>query len=278
MAKWKPVSRHAYNYLDLAMSAGFSLVLCLVLAGVGAILVVIHSRPTGTGYLYVLGTGLLLLAVLALLIPLLAWHRRLSLVRLYEEGLKWTRGGVEHKYRWDDVTEVYRTEIRRIDAQSGAEAGRQAFIHLVFSDGSKAGFRHTEMHDYDEFASIVLPAVAARQLPAALEAMDEEGVDFGPVRLDRKGLTIHGTHCPWSKVEEITAENGSLCIYGEDEKKRSVPLSEVPNYQLFFSLILELIHEKKLGGRILNPSIFQLRLAFEDLFAGGLGGKQFVRD
>jgi hypothetical protein len=184
------------------------------------VIILLLGGAQGLGFLRIVGT---VVFVLALVVPFLQLgrHKRISLVRVYEEGLKWTTAkGAEHKKSFDVVTEAYRKDVRYMSGDR--ELRRDAEVRLVFSDGSNVTFR--DLKDYDEFIKCVQPAVAQRQLSAALAAMEDSGVQFGPVQVDREGLSFGGARCGWKDVDQITIEEGYLYLYTDSGKRPRVLL------------------------------------------------------
>src|SRR5262249_31143029 len=155
--------------------------------------------------------GLLATWVMVLLIP---W-KRVRWARVYEEGLKWKAGRREYKYRWDEVSDVNRTEMEFMGHEGRrSTASRVASVSLRFADGTGVSFTPA-LKDYTKLATYVQQAVTASQLAESRGKLDEAGKGFGPVHISRKGVTAHGKFFAWKEVRWLAVHNGELCAHHE---------------------------------------------------------------
>jgi hypothetical protein len=241
MAKWKLVSKHTYEFtsafpiylrilggffVGLLMTAGGVLILVFGLAGG------FHITPLIFGVLFVV-FGLLLCGGMILSWP---W-KRVRWVRVYEEGLKWQAGRRECKYRWDEVTNVNRTEIEVVNAYGQrSDLGREAHLSLRFADGSSVTF-DPALSSYYKLADFAQRAAAATQVADAAEELDETGKDFGLVHLSRKGVSVDGRAFAWKELRWLAVSNGELHAHHSCAKWRPIPLSTIPNAMLLLTLV-----------------------------------------
>src|SRR5579884_1936958 len=81
-----------------------------------------------TGLILLFGAGCLTFLGLHILLTVP------SEVRIYPFGIRWKVRNREHEYEWDEVAEVYRSEVIRISRQGRS---RDAHVTLVFDDGTR---------------------------------------------------------------------------------------------------------------------------------------------
>jgi hypothetical protein len=240
MAKWKRISKHDYEFLGafpryVKTLLGFLAGLGMAVGGAAILLYGTGGQNSISAYIFgflFLGFGLLLAGAMVVSWP---W-RRVRWVRVYEEGLKWQAGRREHKYRWDEVTNVSRTELDVVGTDGRrSPLSRTAYLVLRFADGTGVQF-DPALTDYEKLARYAQQAAAASQLAESAAELDEAGKTFGPVHISRKGVTANGRPFAWKELRWLAVHNGELCAHHECEKWRPIPLSEIPNYVLLLSL------------------------------------------
>src|SRR5262245_55174755 len=113
MAKWTKVSKHDFSGWAFLVNQSPALAIGALLIGLGAIVLwcVPLTRDDQRTLPLLLGGGLALLGVIALLYPVGCWFTRSRYAEVFEEGLKWSRGRHMNKTPWDEVRQVYRSEV-----------------------------------------------------------------------------------------------------------------------------------------------------------------------
>jgi hypothetical protein len=241
MAKWKLVSKHEYSFLsafpDYVKRLG-CLAVGLVMTAGGAALLLYGTGGKNSFSAWVFGGLFLVLGLLAAGTMVLIWPwKRVRWARVYEEGLKWKVRSREHKYRWDEVASVNRTEMEFVGPDGRrSTSSRTAYVVLRFADGTGVSF-DPALTDYGKLANYVQQAVAASQLAESGGELDEAGKEFGPVHISRKGVTANGRFFKWKEVRWLAVHNGELCAHHECEAWRPVRLNDIPNYVLLLSLV-----------------------------------------
>jgi hypothetical protein len=240
MAKWKLVSKHNYEFLAAVpqyLRALIGLVVGLLLTGGGAAILIYGTGGPNSLSAYIFGIVFLLVGLLTSGVIVLLWPwRRVRWVRVYEEGLRWKAGRREHEYRWDEVTNVGRTEMEVIGADGRrTPLGRTSYLDLRLADGTRVSF-DPSLTKYDKLANYVQQAATASQLATAGE-LDEAGKTFGLVHVSRKGVTNNGRFFAWKEVKWLAVHNGELCAHHECTAWRPIPVSGISNYLLLLSLV-----------------------------------------
>jgi hypothetical protein len=244
MAKWTLVSKHHYDFLGAFpryVKTLFGLLVGVGLTAGGAALLLYGTGGKNSFSAWVFGGLFLLLGLFITWIMVLVWPwKRVRWVRVYEEGLKFQAGRREHKYRWDEVTNVNRTEMDIVGPDGRrTPMTRSAWVSLRFADGTGISF-DPALSDYDKLARNVQQAAAAHQLAAAAAELGEGGKEFGPVHISRKGVKAEGKFFAWKEVRWLAVHNGELCAHHECTKWRPIPLNYIPNYLVMLSLVREL--------------------------------------
>jgi hypothetical protein len=218
------VSRYAPHFL---MSA-----LCLA---VGLFVLVLGILKPNSGALI---PGIVVSACsLPWLIPMFLGVSRLPRqVEATSEGLVWQDKQGEHRCRWDEIREVYRLE--KIVNQTF----RVKELKLVLSHGEQVAVDQC-LSDFDRLADTVQAVSAEQLLAAKRSSLDGSGAEFGPVVLQRAGLSVRGKYFPWDQVEQYTIFNGTIVVYPKGYqgiKCEEVGFGEVPNYPVLLRLLQEL--------------------------------------
>jgi hypothetical protein len=241
MAKWKLVSKHPYEFLSafpLYVKMLGCLLLALLLSGAGAAILLFGTGGKNSFMAWVFG-GLFLvvgLPITAMMVAVWPW-KRVRWVRVYEEGLRWKVRSRVHKYRWDEVTNVRRTEMDIVGPDGRrTDFSRTAYLILRFADDTGVTF-DPALKDYTKLANYAQQAVAASQLAESAVELEQGGKEFGPVHVSRKGVTANGRFFGWKEVRWLAVHNGELCAHHECEGWRPIPLHEIPNYLLLLSLV-----------------------------------------
>src|SRR5262249_22760747 len=127
-----------------------------------------------------LAPGLISLAVV---LPIVVWgvvivRKPVKEVQLYPSGLVWREPtGDWRGCRWEDVQEVYGTEVK----VNGQWQTRQIYLRPFDEEG--AALTHA-LDGWPKMADLIQMEVHKRQLPEAREAYDAgKAVNFGPVVL-----------------------------------------------------------------------------------------------
>jgi hypothetical protein len=241
MARWKLVSKHEYEF-GAALPQYLKMLGCLLfgllLAAGGAALLIYGTGGQNSFSAWIFGCLFLVFGLLLAGAMVVVWPwQRVRWVRVYEEGLRWQVRSREHKYRWEDVTNVNRTEMDIVGPDGRrTDFTRTAYVVLRFADGSAVSF-DPALTDYGKLAGFVQQAVADRQLAEAAVELDETGKTFGPVQIARKGVTANGRFFGWKEVKWLAVHNGELCAHHECEAWRPIRLNDIPNYLLLISLV-----------------------------------------
>jgi hypothetical protein len=239
MANWQIVSEHRRTFKGTLQITWPLLMLGVMSVGFAAMFMGIwSSRGHHTDML--IASGVCLFLAFGLLGGA-AWKALSSAspVQVFEEGLHWRQDGRECQRSWDEVREVYRKELYRL--QNGARPSdwnRHSDLRLVFTDGEEAHFNHS-LSDYNRLAEFTQRATAERQLPLARKGLDGPGVNFGPLQLGREGLRQGHETFSWSALTRLRVANGFLCWNDNRGRERVLALKEVPNYPVLLRLLDE---------------------------------------
>jgi hypothetical protein len=149
------------------------------------------------------------------------------------------QGGTATAIRWDQVREVYRAvHPAWTKYRIHTSVGRV----LTLTGETK---HHTRLGD------LISERVAALRLPGALEELEAgRSVAFGPLRVSRAGVEVHGELVPWHHVVALTfglnpnARKGTSMVSNMIHLRITpfcqVELGDIPNYRLFEELVRRL--------------------------------------
>jgi hypothetical protein len=241
-----PPSRHTASWRSLAGMADNS----VVLMGLGGFFFLLLCPASAFGWAQS-GADRVVLAALTLAAAgvfvggLVTGLSRPRSVEVSPAGLAWTRRGRRRARRWDEVRQVFCSDVQFVNGPGDASrrGARLTELRVVFRDGAAVRFNHS-LSDYDGLVAGVQRAATAALLPAARRRLRAGGVDFGGIRLTAKGIAAAGKVLPWEKVERVWVGNGHLGWRSERGQARQLPLKDVPNYGVLLSLIREQIGER----------------------------------
>src|SRR5262245_27225916 len=99
MAKWTKVSKHDFPGSAFLVNQAPALAIAALLIGLGAIVLwnAPLTREEKRTLPFLLGGGIALVGVAALLYSVGCWFTRSRYAEVFEEGLKWSRGGQLNK-------------------------------------------------------------------------------------------------------------------------------------------------------------------------------------
>jgi len=185
------------------------------------------------------GVGLLLAGLWPLILGLMA-HFSVWRVRVTTEGLTWRDRKGEHHCTWDEVTAVYRTEIRIGDRKYGDRVTR---LRLEIADGRTLTVNH-RLTRYNKLCEAVQTITTERLLHRKRAEMRGQGATFGTVTLFRDGIRIGKTDLGWENFGHYYVENGHAVFFprwARDMKRDAIVfrLAEIPNNLVLLALLLE---------------------------------------
>jgi hypothetical protein len=239
MAKWKLISKHEFDWLAIIpMYTGFAFA-GVLLVGAGGGLLWLSGADALPAYLISVPLILLGLALLAFVVIALA-TTRVRWVRVFDLGIRWKEGRAEHKYRWEEVKDVQRTEMDFVGPdERRSEWTRVASLLLVFDDGRRVTF-DPSLAEYSRLANAAQKAITESQLARAASAPPTKVREFGPLRLKNSGVEVEGQFFSWKELRWLQVTNGELHCHHSCKEWRPVPLDEIPNSQLLLSLLHEM--------------------------------------
>jgi len=209
----------------------------------------------------VLGAGLAAGGPLWLVAPFaaaalagLAWsplrQRGLS-VALHAEGLVLAGAGTRREVAFEDVNEVW-FEVDTLQSRAGASL--QA-MRLVEHSGAVHRLP-LGVNGAAALTSAVLRACSEPLLADARRALaDGETLTFGPVLLDRTGITAGGARLPWPSLRLAVVQRARVSLYRRSPifAWRTVRLDRVPHPTVFLALVMACVAEVRVHDRILVP-------------------------
>jgi hypothetical protein len=219
----------------------------LSLVGIGLLVGILIDK---VGSEAVTAVIFLLIAVAALIaVGLYLLLRSHAGVVAYRGGLLDIQGKTTTVIRWADITEVW-------------QAITDTYVNGIHTGTT---FKYTiELEDGDEFiytnafprvkmlGELIQDRVTAVMLPRMNAAYKKgESLDFGPLSLDKSGLTCEGYSLRWNEIEALKLEAGHFSILkkGKWLTWGKVAAADVPNVFVFLALT-----DKILGTSIQGDS------------------------
>lgn len=99
------------------------------------------------------------------------------------------------------------------------------------------------LHDLPELISRLKARLYPRLLPQLRARLrSAEWIEFGPLAIHLDALRVQGRSIPWAQVEHLNPQSGYLMVELEDQSRRRIPLSEIPNLELLLQLVQQGVH------------------------------------
>ena len=139
--------------------------------------------------------------------------------------------------RWDAIDKFYRQIVQQY--QNGRHVATYVTLWVHTKDGRQVKFREF-VNDVFVLADRIDAEVSSRQLPAAIARVQNgETVAFDRVSLSRQGVTSGTELLPWSEIEALKVENGSVAIQkaGKFFNWANLRVSDIPNFSVFAGVV-----------------------------------------
>ena len=164
------------------------------------------------------------------------------IVAVYPHGFAYQRGKQLDFCTWERITTFWSYRQCRPDTLNSYK------YWVTRDDGAVFAFKSSRLNDVDDLAGHIYSQVRDRLLAPALAAFQAgERVEFGPVAIDREGLTYRGEHLTWDQIEEASADTDSDFVVKKRGKTYAwceLSTARIPN----FSILLELLDERYGGA------------------------------
>jgi len=203
----------------------------LVLAGAAielmAILFLRHSFE-----LISIGIGLILAGIM---LVVRGYRNRGLRVLVFPEGLIRMCRGAGQAMFWDEIETVWR---RKTEGHWEAIFKGSLTYAIQRADGKSIHFDDA-VPRLDELGKILKKQTFPHLWPRYLAAFDKgASIDFGKVRLSRRGLSTESGKLGWHEVQEIKFEENKAAISkkGKWTAWFQCSVSEIPNYHVFKAL------------------------------------------
>lgn len=207
------------------------------------------------------GPPAIVLPCAALSFAILAWSPLRTggfSAAIHEHGLVLSRGGARRILAFEDVNEVW-FEVAVIHSRSGAYL--RALRLLDFS-----GAVHRvplAVEGGDTLAEAILSACSGPLLAEAKQALREGAtLTFGPVQLDRQGITVGGVRSAWAEIRMVSVSHAKVLLYRRLPllSWRTVSLDRIPNPAVFVGLVLASAAKAQIDDVLLFPFVPETRV------------------
>ena len=173
---------------------------------------------------------LLILLLMWGLLESTSWVRSLRMV-VCTEGLLRTYENTTESIRWDEIGELWRD--RRGNYAFSRTDGTRFIVNHVF--------RHAE-----ELGATIEEEVTRCMLPRLFTAYQRgETLHFGPVQVNRRGISTSEQTLTWYEVGKIREDVGIVAIMQKAGSPWSyVPMKQIPNFCVLEALIETLLEQQ----------------------------------
>lgn len=197
---------HHYNRNPTTV---FYLVLRLVLVAVGGLILIAALFVSGTGNVAFIAPLVVVWVTLAAT-AIIEWNTRHNLhVYLYEEGFVLYRGKQMTPVLWNDITSINQQAIR--STLYGVEVGTY-YTYTVRTTHHKTIRLTKAILDIDLLGISIQHATFEALYNQANETYQAgQPVVFGPVSVDKEGITTGNRKIVWQDIRAIASKSSSPC-------------------------------------------------------------------
>jgi hypothetical protein len=163
-------------------------------------------------------------------------------VVVYPAGFVLFDGGRFSIWRWADVTCVNMQNVDQREFVYFIQTSRllMKYYRLRNDKGNEYEFWGNHQEGAAEFGQMI----ERETYPLMMSAINSQfqagrSVEFGPFRVDLRGLTYKGVSTPWAEVGPITFKQGAVLIHRGNNSEAKVMLKKVDNYHVFLPLLAE---------------------------------------
>jgi hypothetical protein len=165
-------------------------------------------------------------------------------VLLCRDGIAFIKHGVRSDYVWDDLECQYRCITEHY--VNGVHQRTTHVYTMETVDGEKLAFDDS-FHNVKLLGDAIAEQIAQRELPLVRAAYDAgQVVYFDKLGVCRKGLIYKEERLPWRDISGVRVKEGYISVSkkGKWFNWCSIALSEVPNVDVFLTLVDEIIRIK----------------------------------
>ncbi len=159
---------------------------------------------------------------------------------IYTRGLVRVEGGRFLVFLWDDILELYQI-IVDVYQYGLIHTAREYGFTLFRCDGEPLKIvEGVNIRDIGPLSDILQGKIAEHRLPQVKRQFKAgETLVFGPLRLNRQGISNEDETIPWREVEAIQIAKGVITIRRANKwlSWSTTPASEIPNLHVFLSLV-----------------------------------------
>jgi hypothetical protein len=192
-------------------------------------------------------------------------------VFVFPWGFTWINGADEFSAMWSDVACIYHLVTRHFHEGTPTYTSYCYTVQLVsgrtaFIRGRLAASRAAESKvvvlrptpgvttavTIEQLGRMLESGVTRDQFPRAIDSFNAgQPVSFGPLTVDRTGISVAGQLARWSEIQSVRTQNGSVRIRKADKRLawKTLPVSVIPNYFVFDALV----HAILPSGRLADP-------------------------
>jgi hypothetical protein len=197
-----------------------------------------NSDPLFVYWPAVAGAGLLLAGLWLLFSMIRNWN---TTATVYERGVALSDPrGLRH-FSWEDVGEVLQsiTNVYRNGSLS-----QTRYVYTVRThNGQTFTFDNRFVH-IKELGEAIQSNVTALVLPRYVQALnDGQRLAFGPVSIDRQGLSTRQKSLSWDEIKAVKLHNGIMTVEqasGNGRNWAAIDVAKLPNLWAFCQILASL--------------------------------------
>lgn len=169
----------------------------------------------------------LILSLVALYVGVRRWLTEIKVgqrrIAIYQDGLTYSYKGFDHRFRWDDITTVWRNQTTYYRSYYGSgrtKEGTNWTYNLLHHDGTEIVLLSRLFPDFPRLAGILDQEVTGRLINKAIEMYDSgKPVDFDDFAMGQDGIAKDGVRVGWDDIGRFDFPNGQVRIVRKGDSK-----------------------------------------------------------
>ncbi len=180
----------------------------------------------------------LILSFIGFLIVLIFTRKKNQSVELYESGLIFRNREGYKAWRWNDIVAVQGKVVRRSFGFDFDQFSHEYRIYNKLSQKIMINDRYCQVGTLIEE---IRKAIFPQQYAAYAQAYNQgNGIVFGPLQLNKTGITVHKVIYPWENLGKGTLKEGNLVFpvyHTENTRRLSIKLEQIPNLESLVAVL-----------------------------------------
>lgn len=185
------------------------------------------------------GSWLLLASLASLALLFLGLYRLYAsrkFIAIHENGLRIRFSPLREKeYAWSEISGTSIASVQDRFLELPLHTSYQA---VIYPNIGKPVPLDKSFGNPERIKEEIEAQIYPRMLPELRDGLQQgKRIYFGDLAIDQTGLEVCSQPIPWNEIDHICVDSGFLMVKSEKFGLMRVPISRIPNLDLFFQLV-----------------------------------------